>query len=101
MIGRQHTEREAASPLALGIAAPEASPLVPRALAAAAREVERLGGGHGYFPLGLPALRRAVHGRLEEGGLPTEEDQVLITSGAQQALALAAGLFVRPGDTAL
>jgi DNA-binding transcriptional MocR family regulator len=63
-------------------------------LSAAARE-------HGYSALGLPALRRAIARHLERRGLPTTEGQVLVTSGAQQAIALAGALFLRRGDPAL
>jgi DNA-binding transcriptional MocR family regulator len=64
------------------------------ALGAAARD-------HGYSALGLPALRRAIARHLEARGLPTTDSQVLVTSGAQQAIALAGALLVRRGDTAL
>lgn len=54
--------------------------------------------GTGYAPRGLPSLRRAVAGHLDRWGLPTEEDQVVITTGAQQAISAAAACWVRPGD---
>ena len=38
----------------------------------------RLGDGAGYFPMGLPALRKAVAGHLGRKGLPTREDQFLL-----------------------
>jgi DNA-binding transcriptional MocR family regulator len=53
---------------------------------------------HGYAPLGLPALREGVAARLTRQGTPTEPDEVLITPGAQGALALLTGMLVRPGD---
>jgi DNA-binding transcriptional MocR family regulator len=56
---------------------------------------------HGYSVLGLPALRRAIARHLERRGLPTTESQVLVTSGAQQAIALAGALCLRRNDTAL
>lgn len=43
-------------------------------------------------------MREAVAARLAEQGLPTEPDQVLITTGAQQAIHLVAQLALRPGD---
>ncbi|GAA2011087.1 PLP-dependent aminotransferase family protein [Nakamurella flavida] len=55
----------------------------------------------GYSPMGLPELRTAVADRFTEEGLPTAVDQVLITTGNQQALALLTGLCLGPGDTAL
>jgi DNA-binding transcriptional MocR family regulator len=44
----------------------------------------------GYLPFGLPALRGAVAAHLSELGVPSVADEVLITSGAQQAIDLLA-----------
>jgi DNA-binding transcriptional MocR family regulator len=49
--------------------------------------------GHGYAPLGLPALRAAI---AERAGAPAEH--VLVTNGGQGALALITAALVRPGD---
>jgi DNA-binding transcriptional MocR family regulator len=49
----------------------------------------------GYQPRGLRSLREAVARHLTATGLPTAAGQVLVTSGAHQALTLAAELFVR------
>jgi len=57
--------------------------------------------GHGYSVQGLPALRRAIARHLERRGLPTAESQVMVTSGAQQAIALVGALFLRRNDVAL
>lgn len=54
--------------------------------------------GHGCWPAGLPALRAAVARRLTVQGLPTDPDEVLVTTGAQQAIHLVAQLVLRPGD---
>ncbi len=53
----------------------------------------------GYHPLGLPELRRALADLHTREGVPTAAEQILVTTGAQQAINLAAALFVRPGDT--
>jgi DNA-binding transcriptional MocR family regulator len=53
---------------------------------------------HGYAPLGLPALRQGIADRVTAAGTPTEPDDVLVTSGAQGALALLTSMLVRPGD---
>jgi DNA-binding transcriptional MocR family regulator len=53
---------------------------------------------HGYAPLGLPVLREGIAARMTADGTPTDVDQVLITSGAQGAIALLTGMLVRPGD---
>jgi DNA-binding transcriptional MocR family regulator len=49
-------------------------------------------------PWGLPALRERVAADLTAGGLPTSVEQVVITTGAQQGISIAAGCWVRPGD---
>ena len=45
-------------------------------------DLSELLGGTGYLPLGLPALRAAIARLLTADGLPTSEDQVLVTTGA-------------------
>ncbi len=47
----------------------------------------------GYLPLGLPALRREIAAAYSARGLPTDAEQIIVTSGAQQAIALVAQLF--------
>ncbi|MEV0676651.1 PLP-dependent aminotransferase family protein [Actinosynnema sp. NPDC050436] len=56
---------------------------------------------HGYYEHGLPDLRRRIAERFEARGLPTSPDQIVITSGAQHALALALRLLTGPGDRVL
>jgi DNA-binding transcriptional MocR family regulator len=51
----------------------------------------------GYFPHGLPSLRGAIARYLSGRGLPTCEQQILVTSGAQQAITLLARLLTGPG----
>ncbi|GGM69384.1 GntR family transcriptional regulator [Longimycelium tulufanense] len=55
----------------------------------------------GYQPLGLTQLRERIAGRYTERGLPTRPDQVLVTNGAQHALAMVLRLLVGPGDRVL
>ena len=50
---------------------------------------------------GDPELRAAIAARLTARGLPTEADEVLVCSGSQQALTLAATVLVEPGDVVL
>ncbi|MEV4108304.1 PLP-dependent aminotransferase family protein [Nonomuraea sp. NPDC049695] len=52
----------------------------------------------GYHPYGLPELRTAIAERFTQRGLATVPEQILVTSGAQQALTLVLGLVCRPGD---
>lgn len=54
--------------------------------------------GYGYFPAGYPPLRRAVARYLQARGLPCTEEEILITSGAQQAISVIVHAFVRRGD---
>lgn len=73
----------------------------PRDLHGAARRaVDRLPAhaGHGYAPLGLDVLREAVADRYTARGVPTTPDQVLITTGAQHAIALLMATHAGPGD---
>uniref|UniRef100_UPI0035DBAB41 aminotransferase class I/II-fold pyridoxal phosphate-dependent enzyme n=1 Tax=Bacillus altitudinis TaxID=293387 RepID=UPI0035DBAB41 len=50
---------------------------------------------------GAPELREAVAARATARGLATGADDVLITSGSQQALTLITGALVEPGDVVL
>jgi 2-aminoadipate transaminase len=50
---------------------------------------------------GDPELRAAIAARLTARGLPSEPGQLLITSGSQQALTLAAAVLIEPGDRVL
>ena len=47
----------------------------------------------GYLPLGLSSLRREIARLYTRRGLPTEPEQIIVTSGAQQAIALVAQFF--------
>jgi DNA-binding transcriptional MocR family regulator len=54
-----------------------------------------------YHPLGLPALREAIAAHCTTGGLETTAQQVLVTTGAQQAINLCAAAYLQRGDTVL
>jgi DNA-binding transcriptional MocR family regulator len=59
---------------------------------------ERLTLGTGHLPLGLPDLRAAIASMLTTfHGIPTTPEQVLVTTGAQQALDLLLRCEVAPG----
>ncbi|WP_371637234.1 PLP-dependent aminotransferase family protein [Streptomyces zaomyceticus] len=93
---------DAGAALDLALAAPEApAEELSAALAAAAAELPRYAGSQGYHPYGLPALRAAVAERYTARGLPTLPDQILVTTGAQQALSLVLALLGRAGDRVL
>ncbi|WP_408899479.1 PLP-dependent aminotransferase family protein [Nocardioides sp. R1-1] len=75
----------------------------PRIASALAEVVEqdlpRLLDEIGYAPRGLPALRRALADHLTRGGLPTTPEEVLVTTGTQQALTLVSQLLLERGAT--
>jgi 2-aminoadipate transaminase len=50
---------------------------------------------------GDPALRSALAARLCDRGLVTTAEQLLVTSGSQQALTLVATVLLEPGDAVL
>jgi DNA-binding transcriptional MocR family regulator len=54
-----------------------------------------------YHPLGLPALRSAIAAEYTKQGLDTRDQHILVTNGAQQAIALCAAVCVQRGDTVL
>ncbi|MDI3385181.1 PLP-dependent aminotransferase family protein [Streptomyces sp. B-S-A8] len=86
----------------LAMAAPHAPQgVLADALAAVTGAVARHGATAGYHPYGLPELRAAVADRFTRRGLPTLPEQILITSGAQQAVSLTLSLLSRPGDRVL
>jgi DNA-binding transcriptional MocR family regulator len=66
-----------------------------------AADLDRLVATDGYLPGGLPALREVVAARSTAAGLPTSAAQVLVTSGAQQAVWLLARTLLSPGDEVL
>jgi DNA-binding transcriptional MocR family regulator len=82
----------------VGAHLPAAQPFLAEEWAAAAPDVAAQLGHHGYLGLGLPALREAIAAHLAAAGLPTAAEQVLVTSGAQQAIGLVAALYLQPGD---
>ncbi|MFI6876511.1 PLP-dependent aminotransferase family protein [Streptomyces sp. NPDC050400] len=83
----------------LAIAAPGAvADELTAAYAAAAADVARHAETSGYHPYGLPELRAAIAERYTRRGLPTLPDQILVTTGAQQAVSLTLTLLGRPGD---
>lgn len=55
----------------------------------------------GYEPYGLTPLREAIAARYRERGVPTSTDEILVTTGAQQAIALLARTHLHPGDRAV
>lgn len=66
--------------------------------------VLRVHGGRvlGYAPReGLPRLRRVIAEHLADAGVPARADDVLVTTGSQQAIDLVVRALVDPGDAFL
>jgi DNA-binding transcriptional MocR family regulator len=85
----------------LGVHLPAARPFLDEAYREVAEELPALAVGPGYTAFGLPGLREAIAARFARRGLPTSSDQILVTAGAQQAISLAASLFLHPGEVAV
>ena len=79
-------------------------PAIPGVVAAAREAAEQLPaylGDSGFDPVGIPALREALADRYTARGLPTTPDQIMVTIGAQHAIALIARTVMARGDRAL
>lgn len=63
------------------------------------RDLRRVEPATGYTPWGTPGLRAAIATHVTGWGLPVGPDQVVVTTGAQQAISAAVACWVRPGDT--
>lgn len=85
----------------LTCAAATAPPGIAEAYAAAVAELPAYLGGHGYFPVGLPALQAAIAATYDARGLATRPEQVMVTSGALGAAAIVARALVAPRDRVL
>ncbi|QNG19392.1 PLP-dependent aminotransferase family protein [Rhodococcus triatomae] len=58
-------------------------------------------GNHGYHPGGIAALRAAIADYYRRRGLPTTADQILVTGGGGDGIAVAMEGLVQPGDRVL
>jgi DNA-binding transcriptional MocR family regulator len=79
-------------------------PAYPGVAAAAVRAAELLPaylGNGGFDTIGLPVLREAIADRYRARGLPTSADEILVTIGAQHAIALVARVLLSRGDNVL
>ena len=86
----------------LSAAAVTGTPLVSAILGSLTpADIAPLTAHHGYLPVGLRELRELIAARATAEGATTTEDQVVITTGAQQAIWLVARQQLRPGDTVL
>ncbi|UOE42991.1 PLP-dependent aminotransferase family protein [Agromyces larvae] len=87
--------------LDLSKAAPPALPWLGEIARAAADDLPRQLGDSGFDPIGLPELRAALADRYTARGLPTSPEQIMVTIGAQHAIALIARTVVGRGDRAV
>ncbi|MFJ2203641.1 PLP-dependent aminotransferase family protein, partial [Streptomyces violaceusniger] len=78
---------------------PSLDGLPDEALGLTAADIRTLAVNFDYEPLGLPALRTEIAARYARLGLPTATDEVLITTGGQQALNLLFRLFSQDRGT--
>jgi DNA-binding transcriptional MocR family regulator len=85
----------------LTIAAMPAPGAMLEAVARASRDLAAHLGGFGYDPLGIPSFRRAVAEHFTRRGVPTTDEQIVVTSGAQNALRLLGEVLVAPSDPVL
>lgn len=86
----------------LSFAAPAAPvEVLHSAFAAALEQLPRHFERHGYDRYGTAELREAVAHWYGRRGLPTRPDHILITNGAQHALALLTRVLVSPRDRVL
>ncbi|WP_369822304.1 PLP-dependent aminotransferase family protein [Saccharomonospora sp. CUA-673] len=84
------------SVISLACAADAGVPEVSEALEEVARyDLPGLLADPGYQTRGLPALREEVARYYTDQGLPTSADEVLITTGAHQALVLLSEVYLR------
>ncbi len=83
----------------LSVAAVMGSPTVDQLLASVSGDdIRALTEHHGYLPQGLRSLRELVAERFDAAGLATRTEQVVVTTGAHQAISLVARQTIREGD---
>lgn len=87
--------------LPLHCAAPPATAMLGAAIAEAGQAYHRYTLGMGYDPVGVRPLREAIARRYCDRGLATRPDQIIVTSGAQQAIHLLMMMLAGPGDPVL
>ncbi|MER6392304.1 PLP-dependent aminotransferase family protein [Streptomyces sp. NPDC001523] len=94
--------RTDAETIDLSFAAPAAPvEILHAAFATALEQLPRHFERHGYDRHGTAELREAVAEWYQRRGLPTRPDHILITNGAQHALALLTRVLLSPRDTVL
>ncbi|KRC61215.1 GntR family transcriptional regulator [Agromyces sp. Root81] len=82
-------------------AAPPALPWLPDLARQAVDDLPEHLGDAGFDPIGTPALRAAIADRYTKRGLPTTPEQIMVTIGAQHAIALLSRALIGRGDRAI
>lgn len=102
-LGRREPGRVAAGDgmIDLQQASPPAWPGLAGLMAEAAGSASTLVSRVGYDVLGRIELREAIAHRYAERGIPTQPDEVLVTTGAQSAIHLISSVLVGRGDRVL
>ncbi|WP_240792274.1 MULTISPECIES: PLP-dependent aminotransferase family protein [unclassified Salinibacterium] len=67
----------------------------------AIEDLPRYLGEHGYDLIGIPPLREAIAEQYRRRGLATSAEQIMVTIGAQHAIALLARTLIGRGDSAV
>lgn len=84
---------------AAALSAPAAA--VMEAFGAATQDLTPYLHAPGHELVGVPALRQAIAERYCERGLPTDADEVMVTTGALHAIGLILATYVQAGDRVL
>lgn len=82
-------------------AAATAPPGMAAAYAEAAAALPAHLGNHGYYPAGLPDLQAAIASSYDDRGLPTDPEQIIVTTGALAASAVVGAALVGPRERVL
>lgn len=90
--------RSSAGQLNMAFASPSAPAGISAAYADALEQLPTAFRGHGYSPEGLFQLREQLAAWYSARGLPTDPEQIVVTSGAQSALNIVAATLLGPGD---
>lgn len=89
------------SAIDLSIASMDSTPGLYDATVRSLPRLAAMRGTSGYSLRGLPELREAVAQRFTERGVPTDADEIMITSGALNAFNLILATIGRRGERAL
>lgn len=92
------TAQQGRGTIDLNVAASAATPGVAAGYERALAALPAYLGTDGYLPSGLPELQAMVARTYDARGLPTQPEQIVITSGALSGIAVVARALSRPGD---